>query len=71
MHIPTVGSGAGIDCEAQVLVWQDMMGLRTGKLPRFVKQYADLQAVMLGAAQAYVADVKNGDFPEAQHSFES
>ena len=43
VDVPTVGIGAGADCDAQVLVWQDMLGLRTGKLPRFVKQYADLQ----------------------------
>src|SRR5690606_21164113 len=42
LSIPTIGIGAGPDCDAQVLVWQDMAGLRTGKLPRFVKQYADL-----------------------------
>ena len=48
--IPTIGIGAGVDCDAQVLVWQDMAGLRTGRLPRFVKQYADLHGVLLGAA---------------------
>ena len=43
VDVPTVGIGAGSDCDAQVLVWQDMLGLRTGKLPRFVRQYADLR----------------------------
>ena len=71
LHIPTIGIGAGIDCDAQVLVWQDMMGLRTGKAPRFVKRYADLHTVMLEAAKAYVADVADGSFPAAGHSFES
>lgn len=71
LRIPTVGIGAGIDCDAQVLVWQDMMGLRTGKAPRFVKRYADLHTIMLEAAQSYVAEVKGGVFPEPQHSFES
>ncbi len=71
LRIPTVGIGAGIDCDAQVLVWQDMMGLNTVKAPRFVKRYADLHSIMLAAAQAYVADVKDGAFPEDQHSFES
>ena len=51
LDIPTVGIGAGPDCDAQVLVWQDMLGLRHGKLPRFVKQYADLAAVMSEAAR--------------------
>jgi len=71
LRIPTIGIGAGIECDAQVLVWQDMMGLNTGKAPRFVKRYADLHDVMLQAAQEYVADVKGGIFPEEQHSFES
>ena len=71
LRIPTIGIGAGIDCDAQVLVWQDMMGLRTGKAPRFVKRYADLHGVMLEAAKAYTDDVANGAFPAAEHSFDS
>lgn len=71
LRIPTIGIGAGIDCDAQVLVWQDMMGLRTGKAPRFVKRYADLHGVMLEAAKAYADEVANGAFPAAEHSFES
>jgi 3-methyl-2-oxobutanoate hydroxymethyltransferase len=67
--IPTIGIGAGVDCDAQVLVWQDMAGLRTGRLPRFVKQYADLHGVLLGAAQAYAADVASGTFPGPEHTF--
>ncbi|QWZ06433.1 3-methyl-2-oxobutanoate hydroxymethyltransferase [Nocardioides panacis] len=69
LSIPTIGIGAGIDCDAQVLVWQDMAGLRTGRLPRFVKQYADLHGVLLGAAQAYAADVASGAFPGPEHTF--
>lgn len=69
LRIPTVGIGAGIDCDAQVLVWQDMLGLNTGKAPRFVKRYADLHAVMLDATREYVADVKGGAFPADEHSF--
>lgn len=69
LRIPTVGIGAGIDCDAQVLVWQDMLGLNTGKAPRFVKRYADLHSVMLEATRAYVSDVKGGAFPAAEHSF--
>lgn len=71
LRIPTVGIGAGVDCDAQVLVWTDMLGINTGRVPRFVKKYADLHGVMLGAAQEYVSDVKGGSFPAAEHSFES
>lgn len=67
--IPTIGIGAGRDCDGQVLVWQDAFGLRTGRLPRFVKQYADLHGVLLAAAQEYAADVKAGTFPAEEHTF--
>jgi 3-methyl-2-oxobutanoate hydroxymethyltransferase len=67
--IPTVGIGAGSGCDAQVLVWQDMAGLRTGHLPRFVKQYADMHTVLLNAAKAFAADVSSGTFPAPEHSF--
>ena len=69
LSIPTIGIGAGVDCDAQVLVWQDMAGLRTGRMPRFVKQYADLHSVLLGAAQEYAADVAAGTFPGPEHTF--
>jgi 3-methyl-2-oxobutanoate hydroxymethyltransferase len=69
LAIPTIGIGAGVDCDAQVLVWQDMAGLRTGRLPRFVKQYADLHGVLLTAARDYAADVAAGSFPGPEHTF--
>jgi 3-methyl-2-oxobutanoate hydroxymethyltransferase len=69
LAIPTIGIGAGVHCDAQVLVWQDMAGLRTGRLPRFVKQYADLHGVLLQAAQDYAADVAAGTFPGEEHTF--
>jgi 3-methyl-2-oxobutanoate hydroxymethyltransferase len=69
LAIPTIGIGAGNRTDAQVLVWQDMMGLRTGRMPRFVKQYADLHGVMLGAAQRYAAEVADGSFPGPEHTF--
>ncbi|MFD0267350.1 3-methyl-2-oxobutanoate hydroxymethyltransferase [Streptomyces sp. NPDC127106] len=69
LHIPTVGIGAGADCDAQVLVWTDMMGLTGGKLPRFVKQYANLRATMTDAAKAFAEDVVGGTFPQEQHTF--
>jgi 3-methyl-2-oxobutanoate hydroxymethyltransferase len=69
LSIPTIGIGAGPDCDAQVLVWQDMAGLRTGRVPRFVKQYADVHGVLLQAARDYAADVANGTFPADEHTF--
>ncbi|MBI6950916.1 3-methyl-2-oxobutanoate hydroxymethyltransferase [Pseudomonas koreensis] len=67
--IPTVGIGAGNGCDAQVLVWQDMAGLRQGQLPRFVKQYADMRKVLNDAAQAFAEDVESGSFPGSEHTF--
>src|SRR5262245_5691350 len=67
--IPTIGIGAGPDTDAQVLVWQDMAGLRTGKMPRFVKRYADMAGVLAQAAGAYAADVRSGEFPAPEHTF--
>jgi 3-methyl-2-oxobutanoate hydroxymethyltransferase len=70
LSIPTIGIGAGPDCDAQVLVWSDMAGLRGGRSPRFVKKYADLRGTLSEAARAYAADVASGAFPAAEHSFE-
>lgn len=67
--IPTVGIGAGNGCDAQVLVWQDMAGLRRGQLPRFIKQYADVRKVLSDAAQAFAKDVESGSFPGSEHTF--
>lgn len=69
LEIPTIGIGAGAGCDGQVLVWQDAFGLRTGRLPRFVKQYADLRSVLLDAARAYDGEVKAGSFPGTEHTF--
>ena len=69
LEIPTVGIGAGNGCDAQVLVWQDAMGLRTGRLPRFVKQYADVHEVLLQGAKDFAADVAAGTFPGPKHTF--
>jgi 3-methyl-2-oxobutanoate hydroxymethyltransferase len=69
LSIPTIGIGAGPDCDAQVLVWQDMAGLRGGKAPRFVKKYADLRGELGRAAAAYAADVASGSFPASENSF--
>ncbi|MFM9367529.1 3-methyl-2-oxobutanoate hydroxymethyltransferase [Streptomyces sp. Da 82-17] len=69
LHIPTIGIGAGAGCDAQVLVWTDMMGLTSGKMPRFVKQYAALRSVMGDAARAFSDDVRAGEFPAPEHAF--
>jgi len=69
VSIPTVGIGAGNQCDAQVLVWQDMAGLRTGRMPRFVKQYADLRSVLHTAARDFALEVGAGTFPGAEHTF--
>ncbi|MFE1252994.1 3-methyl-2-oxobutanoate hydroxymethyltransferase [Streptomyces fungicidicus] len=68
LQIPTVGIGAGPQTDAQVLVWTDMLGLTGGRVPKFVKQYADLREVMSGAARAFAEDVVGGTFPEEAHS---
>lgn len=72
LEIPTIGIGAGPDCDGQVLVWQDMMGLRVpgGRAPRFIKRYADLRSIMLDAARTYADEVRTGTFPTTAHSFE-
>ena len=69
VSIPTVGIGAGNQCDAQVLVWQDMAGLRTGRLPRFVKQYADLRSILHTAAMEFAGEVEAGTFPGPEHTF--
>jgi 3-methyl-2-oxobutanoate hydroxymethyltransferase len=68
LHIPTVGIGAGPETDAQVLVWTDMMGLTSGRVPKFVKQYAELRRVMGDAAKAFAEDVVGGTFPAEEHS---
>ncbi len=68
--IPTIGIGAGPDTDAQVLVWQDMAGMRSGvRLPRFVKQYATLADTLADATRRYAAEVHDGVFPAAEHTF--
>jgi 3-methyl-2-oxobutanoate hydroxymethyltransferase len=67
--VPTIGIGAGAACDGQVLVWHDLLGLYEGKAPRFVKRYADLAAQAKQAIEAYVADVREGRFPEEQHTY--
>lgn len=69
LAIPTIGIGAGPDCDGQVLVWQDMAGMSTGNAPRFVKRYADLAGVLTQAANAFADDVRERRFPAPEHAF--
>ena len=68
LQIPTIGIGAGPDCDAQVLVMHDLLGLNDWA-PSFVKQYANLGAVASQAARAFADDVVNGKFPDEEHSY--
>jgi 3-methyl-2-oxobutanoate hydroxymethyltransferase len=69
LRIPTVGIGAGPYCDAQILVWQDMAGLTTGRLPRFVKRYASMHETLLDATRRFTDDVSGGRYPDAEHSY--
>lgn len=68
--VPTIGIGASNVTTGQVLVWQDMMGVRSGRVPRFVKQFAQVGQVLEDAARAYREQVRSGEFPAAEHTFE-
>ena len=66
----TIGIGAGPDCDAQVLVTNDMLGLREeGFKPKFLREYADLTPVIVDAIERYISDVKNGEFPSEAESY--
>lgn len=69
MHIPTIGIGAGNDCDGQVLVMHDMLGINTEFKPRFLRQYLNLHEQITGAVQQYISDVKSGDFPNEHESY--
>ncbi len=70
LSIPTISVGAGPHTDGQLLVWTDWAGLTTGRIPKFVKQYADLAGVLTGAAKAWAADVASGSYPGPEHSYE-
>jgi 3-methyl-2-oxobutanoate hydroxymethyltransferase len=70
LSIPTIGIGAGPECDAQVMVWTDMVGLNNGPAPRFVKRYADVRSVITEAAATYAREVADGTYPGPEHSFE-
>ena len=67
--IPTIGIGAGADCDGQVLVWHDLLGLTEGRSARLVKRYADAAGLIRDALASYAAEVRDGSFPEAQHTY--
>ena len=69
LEVPTIGIGAGLGCDGQVLVWHDLLGMYAGPTPRFVKRYAALAEEIRGSLEAYVADVRDGSFPEEQHTY--
>lgn len=70
LNIPTISVGAGAQTDGQLLVWTDFAGLNTGRVPKFVKQYANVGAVLSEAAQAFKADVESGAYPGPEHSYE-
>lgn len=69
LHIPTISVGGGPHCDGQLLVWTDWAGLTTGRIPKFVKQYANLAGVLSEAANAWRADVASGAYPTEEHSY--
>jgi 3-methyl-2-oxobutanoate hydroxymethyltransferase len=69
LHVPTIGIGAGPDCDGQVLVWHDLLGLSDRKPPRFVKRYADVGSEIRRALEAYADDVRSGSFPAEEHTY--
>ncbi|MFA5882048.1 MAG: 3-methyl-2-oxobutanoate hydroxymethyltransferase, partial [Eubacteriales bacterium] len=70
IEVPTIGIGAGVDCDGQVLVIHDLLGLYSDISPKFVKRYASLHNTILEAVSQYKSDVKEGNFPGPEHSFD-
>ncbi|MEY4163139.1 MAG: 3-methyl-2-oxobutanoate hydroxymethyltransferase [Actinomycetota bacterium] len=68
INIPTIGIGAGPDCDAQVLVWTDLFGL-TERPPRFARRYRNLRGEMTDSVREWIADVESGSFPSAAETF--
>ncbi|MDU6248680.1 MAG: 3-methyl-2-oxobutanoate hydroxymethyltransferase [Paeniclostridium sordellii] len=69
LSIPTIGIGAGVDCDGQILVYQDMLGMFSDFTPKFVKKYESLGDKMKSAFETYIDEVENGYFPSQKHSF--
>lgn len=70
VSIPTIGIGAGSHCDIQVIVFHDLLGFSFGKLPRFVRKYADLRETITDAITRFAEDVRNGDYPNEEESYE-
>ena len=70
LSIPTIGVGAGPSVDGQLLVWTDFAGMTTGRVPKFVRQYADVRSVLTDAVQRFTADVASGAYPAPEHSYE-
>jgi len=69
VSIPTIGIGAGVHCDGQVLVWSDMLGFFDEFMPKFVKQYGDGGKFVREAVKSYASDVKSGSFPDEDHTY--
>ena len=69
LEIPAIGIGAGGATAGQVLVYHDLLGITTGRSPKFVKRYAEIHAAMVAGVGAYVEDVRSGRFPEREHTY--
>ena len=69
LHIPTIGIGAGANCDGQVLVMHDMLGITSEFKPRFLRQYLNLNELITGAVQQYITDVKDGNFPNQNEQY--
>jgi 3-methyl-2-oxobutanoate hydroxymethyltransferase len=69
LSVPTIGIGSGKDCDGQVLVFHDLLGLYEGRPARFVKRYADIASEIRGALERFATDVRSGAFPEDEHTY--
>jgi 3-methyl-2-oxobutanoate hydroxymethyltransferase len=69
LTIPTIGIGSGPDCDGQVLVLHDVLGLYEGRSPRFARRYADLATEIRGALERFAGDVRSGAFPTEEHTY--
>jgi 3-methyl-2-oxobutanoate hydroxymethyltransferase len=69
LSIPTISVGAGPHCDGQLMVWSDWAGFHRGRIPRFVKQYAQIGETLLEAAREYKQDVERGVYPAPEHEY--
>jgi 3-methyl-2-oxobutanoate hydroxymethyltransferase len=69
LTVPTIGIGAGPECDGQVLVYHDLLGLTEGRAPRFVKRYANLAGDIRGSLETYASEVRNGAYPAPEHTY--